>query len=136
MGYYLITEKMPVVSLSINETLLNDLDNYRKDMGYSGRSEAIRAGIRLLLAEAREERKLKGTLTGILFVIHDHEAEDLVSEIKHNYIDVIHTQLHNRFEQGKCLELFILNGEASRITSLTRELKRNEKNELVKLNII
>jgi CopG family nickel-responsive transcriptional regulator len=69
-------------------------------------------------------------------VIHGHEAENTVSEIKHNYVDVIHTQLHNRFEEGKCLELFILEGEAGRIRDLTRELKSSEKNDLVKLTII
>ncbi len=127
---------MPVVSLSINKKLLDELETFQKELGYSGRSEIIRASIRLLLNESRSENKLKGTLTGVLMVIHGHEAENIVSEIKHNYVDVIHTQLHNRFEEGKCLELFILEGDAERIRDLTRELKSSEKNDLVKLTII
>lgn len=127
---------MPVVSLSINKKLLDELEIFQKELGYSGRSEIIRASIRLLLNESRSENKLKGALTGVLMVIHGHEAENTVSEIKHNYDDVIHTQLHNRFEEGKCLELFILEGDADRIRDLTRELKSSEKNDLVKLTII
>jgi CopG family nickel-responsive transcriptional regulator len=46
---------MPVVSLSINDGLLEELDKVRDDLGYSGRSEVIRAAIRLLLTDAREK---------------------------------------------------------------------------------
>ena len=127
---------MPVVSLSINKKLLDELETFQKELGYSGRSEIIRASIRLLLNESRGENKLKGKLTGVLMAIHGHEAENTVSEIKHKYVDVIHTQLHNRFEEGKCLELFILEGDAGRIRDLIRELKSSEKNDLVKLTII
>jgi CopG family nickel-responsive transcriptional regulator len=127
---------LPVVSLSISTKLLNELEDFQKELGYSGRSEIIRAGIRLLLNETRSEDRLRGVLTGVLMVIHDHEAENIVNEIKHSYIDVIHTQLHNRFQEGKCLEVFILEGEANRIRSLTRELKSSEKNDLVKLTVI
>jgi len=127
---------LPVVSLSINKKLLDELETFQKELGYSGRSEIIRASIRLLLNESRSENKLKGKLTGVLMAIHGHEAENTVSEIKHKYVDVIHTQLHNRFEEGKCLELFILEGDAERIRDLTRELKSSEKNDLVKLTII
>ncbi|MFP3951653.1 MAG: CopG family ribbon-helix-helix protein [Candidatus Bathyarchaeia archaeon] len=127
---------MPIVSISINERLLSELEKLQDAMGYSGRSEAVRAGIRMLLQDARENEQLRGVLTGVLLVIHAHEAEDIVTDVKHRYTDVIHTQLHNKFQEGKCLELFILNGEAERIRELTRALKRNEENEYVKLVVI
>jgi CopG family nickel-responsive transcriptional regulator len=59
-----------------------------------------------------------------------------VTKIKHRYLDVIHTQLHNRFKEGKCMELFILEGEAERIRELAAELQRSEENEYVKLLVI
>lgn len=127
---------MPIVSISINDKLLSELDELQDKMGYSGRSEAVRAGVRMLLQDAREDERLRGILTGVLLVIHAHEAEDIVTDVKHRYTDVIHTQLHNKFQEGKCLELFILNGEAERIIELTRALKRNEENEYVKLIVI
>jgi CopG family nickel-responsive transcriptional regulator len=127
---------MPIVSLSLNDTLLDELDRAQADLGYSGRSEIIRAGIRLLLTDAREKRRLTGNVNGILLAIHPHEAENLVTQVKHRYIDVIHTQLHNRFKEGKCMELFILDGEAERIRELAAELQRSEENEYVKLLVI
>ena len=127
---------MPIVSLSLNDTLLEELDRVQTDLGYSGRSEIIRAGIRLLLTDAREKQRLTGNVNGLLLTIHPHDAEHLVTKIKHRYLDVIHTQLHNRFKEGKCMELFILDGEAERIRELAAELQRSEENEYVKLLVI
>ena len=127
---------MPVVSLSLNDQLLEDLDKLQGDLGYSGRSEVMRAAIRLFLTDGREKSKLEGVVSGLLLAIHPHEAEHHVTQLKGMYQDIIHTQLHNRFREGKCMELFILEGDADRVRELSAELQRNEENEYVKLVII
>ena len=127
---------MPVVSISLNRPLLDDLEKLQTELGYSGRSEVMRAAIRLLLTDGREKQQLTGNVNGLLLAIHSHEAEHHVTQIKGRYLDVIHTQLHNRFREGKCMELFILDGDARRIRELATELQRNEENEYVKLIII
>ena len=127
---------MPVVSLSLNDQLLEDLDKLQSELGYSGRSEIMRAAIRLFLTDGREKQRLTGNVNGLMLAIHGHEAEHHVTQIKGRYLDVIHTQLHNRFKEGKCMELFILDGDAGRIRELASELQKNEENEYVKLLII
>jgi len=128
--------EMPVVSLSLNDQLLEDLDELQGELGYSGRSEIVRAAIRLFLTDGRDKQRLEGSVNGLLLAIHSHEAEHHVTQIKGQYQDIIHTQLHNRFREGKCMELFILEGDAERIRGLSAELQRNEENEYVKLLII
>ncbi|OGD58783.1 nickel-responsive regulator 1 [Candidatus Bathyarchaeota archaeon RBG_13_52_12] len=127
---------MPVISLSLNDQLLEDIDKLQTELGYSGRSEVMRAAIRLFLTDGREKQRLEGNVSGLLLAIHSHEAEHHVTQIKGKYQDIIHTQLHNRFREGKCMELFILEGDAIRIRELSTELQRNEENEYVKLLII
>ncbi len=127
---------MPVISLSLNDQLLDELDEIQGELGYSGRSEAVRAAIRLFLVDGREKQKLEGEVSGLLLAIHSHEAEHHVTQIKGQYQDVIHTQLHNRFREGKCMELFLLEGDAVRVRELAAQLQRNEENEYVKLLII
>jgi CopG family nickel-responsive transcriptional regulator len=127
---------MPVVSLSLNDQLLEELDKLQGELGYSGRSEIVRAAIRLFLTDGREKQRLEGNVNGLLLAIHSHEAEHHVTQIKSRYHDIIHTQLHNRFHEGKCMELFILDGDAVRIRELSADLQRNEENEYVKLLII
>ncbi|HIH87971.1 TPA: CopG family ribbon-helix-helix protein [Candidatus Bathyarchaeota archaeon] len=127
---------MPIVSLSINDQLLEELNKIQEDLGYSGRSEVMRAAIRLFLTDGREKQRLEGSVSGLLLAIHSHGAEHHVTQLKGKYVDLIHTQLHNRFREGKCMELFILEGEADRVRELSAELQRNEENEYVKLLII
>jgi len=120
----------------LNDQLLEDLDKLQSELGYSGRSEVMRAAIRLFLTDGREKSKLQGCVSGLLLAIHSHEAEHHVTQLKGRYQDIIHTQLHNRFREGKCMELFILEGDADRVRDLSAELQRNEENEYVKLVII
>lgn len=124
---------MTIISISANEKMLADLDRIQRDLGFSGRSETIRAAIRTLLSESADKEALTGRVRGVLLVIHEHEAEDMVTRTKHRFLDIIYTQLHNRFKEGKCLELFILDGEAERIRQLKDAFQRNEKIEHVKL---
>ena len=124
---------MTIISISVNDNMLEELNRIQKNIGFSGRSEAIRAGIRMLLSDVTDRETLVGRVRGVLLVIHDHEAENLVTKIKHDFLDIIYTQLHNRFKEGKCLELFILDGEANRITQLKNTFQKSEKMEHVKL---
>jgi CopG family nickel-responsive transcriptional regulator len=123
---------MAIISLSLNETMLQELNQVQKAMGFSGRSEVIRTAIRMLLGEFREG-SLTGRVRGVLLLIHEHEEESLVTNVKHNFLDIIHTQLHNRFKEGKCLELFLLEGEADRVREMTRTFQKADSIELVRL---
>ena len=124
---------MPIISASLSDTTLQELHRIQKTMGFSGRSEAIRAAIRMLAAESKERETLAGKVRGILLLIHEHEAEGLVTNVKHTFLDIIYTQLHNRFKEGKCLELFLLEGEVDRVKEMTRIFQRADGIELVRL---
>jgi len=124
---------VPIVSASLNEGTLQELRSIQKAMGFSGRSEAIRAAIRMLATESKERETLAGKVTGILLLVHEHEAESLVTSTKHTFLDIIHTQLHNRFKEGKCLELFLLEGEADRVKEMTEVFQKADDIEFVKL---
>jgi CopG family nickel-responsive transcriptional regulator len=126
---------MTIISISLNEKILKELDRLQSEMGFSGRSEVIRAGIRNLLADTKEKESFEGKIRAILLLIHTHNEEDYVTEVKHEYLDIIYTQLHNRFKEGKCMEIFILDGESERIKKLTRTFQTKEI-DYVKLLVI
>ncbi len=124
---------MPVVSISLNEEILSEIDKLQKTMGFSGRSEIIRAGIRNLVSEERQRATLSGQIHAILMVIHDEESEQIVTGIKHNHEDLIGTHLHSKVDGNKCMELFLLHGDAGKISNMTKDFKINKKMENVKL---
>lgn len=124
---------MPIVSISLNTEILSEIDKLQKTMGFSGRSEIIRAGIRNLVSEEKQRSTLSGKIHAILMVIHDEESEQVVTGIKHNHEELIGTHLHSKVDGNKCMELFLLHGDAEKIGTMTKDFKTNRKMENVKL---
>lgn len=124
---------MPIVSISLNNDILSEIDNLKKSMGFSGRSEAIRAGIRNFVSETKQKTELSGIVHAILLVVHNDEFDHIVSGIKHNFEDLITTHLHSKIEGEKCMELFVIDGEAERVSTITKDFQTNKKMDTVKL---
>jgi len=122
-----------IISVSFNEKILKEIDKIRKEFGFSGRSEVIRAGARMLIADSKEKEKLSGRLNSILLLIHNQKAEDTVTEIKHKFEDITKTQIHSHLKEDKCLEIFILDGEANKIKELVKLFQASGKMEYIKL---
>lgn len=126
---------MPIVSLSLNDTILKELDKIQNKQGYSGRSEVIRSAARLLISEHKDAEKLSGEINSVLLVIHSHDSENIVSDIKHDFKDVTKTQIHSHFEKEKCLEIFVLQGDTEKIKEMCRLFRTSKKMDVVKLII-
>jgi len=126
---------MTIISISLTDEILEEIDRLQKELGFSGRSEVMRAGARMLLADNKEKEALEGGLNSVLLLIHAQKVEDVVTEIKHEFEDIISTQIHNHLREDKCLEVFILEGDAARIKQLLRLFQTSGKMDYVKLII-
>jgi CopG family nickel-responsive transcriptional regulator len=124
---------MPIISISLNPEILSELDKLQKTMGFSGRSEAIRAGIRTFVSEEKQKSELAGNIHAILLVVHNDEFDHVVSGIKHNFEDLITTHLHSKIEGEKCMELFVIDGDAKRVSTITKDFQVNKNMDTVKL---
>ncbi len=124
---------MPIVSISLTEEILKEIDTLQKNLGFSGRSDAIRAGIRSFVSEEKQKESLSGNVNAILLVVHNDEYDNQVNGIKHSYEDLITTHLHSKIEGDKCMELFMLKGEADSVSDITKDFQINKKMDTVKL---
>jgi CopG family nickel-responsive transcriptional regulator len=124
---------MPIVSVSLNEEIIKEMDKLQHDLGFSGRSEIMRAGIRQLAAEERDRRNLKGHIYALLLAVHDETSDYEVTEMGHVYDKLIGTHIHNKIDRNKCLEIFLLKGDAQEITEMTKKFRTNRKMDHVKL---
>lgn len=124
---------MPIVSISLNDEILTELDKLQSSMGFSGRSEAIRAGIRTFVSEEKQKADLSGNIHAILLVVHNDQFDHVVSGITHNFEDLITTHLHSKIEKEKCMELFVINGDAEKVTTMTKDFQTNKNMDTVKL---
>jgi CopG family nickel-responsive transcriptional regulator len=124
---------MPIVSISLNDEILSELDKLQTSMGFSGRSEAIRAGIRTFVSEEKQKADLSGNIHAILLVVHNDQFDHVVSGITHNFEDLITTHLHSKIDKEKCMELFLINGDAQKVSTMTRDFQTNKNMDTVKL---
>lgn len=127
---------MPIISISLNEKLLEEIDKLKDEIGYSGRSDVIRASARMLISDSKEKENLNGDINSILVLIHNQEVEDKVTEIKHDFEDIINTQIHSHLKGHKCMEIFILEGNAERIKEISTKFQINRKIDYVKLIVV
>lgn len=127
---------MPIVSLSLNDKILSEIDSLEKSLGFSGRSEVMRAAIRHFITEKDEANSITGKVHAILIATHSESAEEVISGMTHKFDDIIVTHLHNKTEGEKCLETYIVVGEASRVKAMFKALQSNRKADYVKLIVV
>jgi CopG family nickel-responsive transcriptional regulator len=129
----IMIEDMTIVSISLNEKLLGDIDRIEKELGFSGRSEVVRAGLRMLVQNEKENSKITGIIEGVVIVVNPEKYNEDISKIRHDYSDIIKTQIHNHLDAHKCLQIFVLKGNAEKVKAMIKKLESSKKTEYVKL---
>ena len=117
--------KIVRVGVTFPPDLLRELDETIEEMGYDSRSKAVQDAVRTFLTEYRVLQKRKGTSTGVLVMVYDHEVkglEDTLIETQHKHGRVIYSSLHVHLSERECLEAVAVKGDADEIRKLAQEL--------------
>jgi CopG family nickel-responsive transcriptional regulator len=122
-----------IVSVSLSEELLDDLNKLQKRLGFTGRSEIIRASVRTMISEEKKKEDLIGDIHALFLVTHDEKSDDEINEMRHTYDKLITTHLHNKIDRDRCLEIFVLKGNAIQIRGMNKMFQSNKKMDNVKL---
>ncbi|MCE5296792.1 MAG: CopG family ribbon-helix-helix protein [Euryarchaeota archaeon] len=115
---------MTIISVSLNEQNVQDLDLIQKELGFSGRSEAVRTALRMLVAERNERKKMVGHVDGVLVVVTEKGSSENIDEIYHSHQDIIRTHIHNHIGENRCMNLLIISGEAAQMNHILDGLER------------
>ena len=115
---------MTIISVSLNEQNVQDLDLIQKELGFSGRSEAVRTALRMLVAERNERKKMVGHVDGVLVVVTEKGSSENIDEIYHSHQDIIRTHIHNHIGENRCMNLLIISGEAVQMNHILDKLER------------
>lgn len=114
---------MRVVSASLPESMVDEVDELAQEQGYSGRSEVFRAALRAFLAKTREEAQYEGEVTATLTLSYVEDAGEEINRRRHRHDPVIKTMMHDHTEEHGCLEVLVLEGRAEGIRSLADDLR-------------
>ncbi|MDW7651925.1 MAG: nickel-responsive transcriptional regulator NikR [Bacillota bacterium] len=110
--------------ISMNEQLLDVFDKKIVSRGYANRSEAVRDLIRNRLVELEwedENQEVAGTIT----LVYDHHVRglsNLLTELQHNWHDMIQSTMHVHLDHHNCLEVLVIQGPAGRAREVADKL--------------
>ena len=126
-----------VISVSVPEKLLEQVENSIREQGFANRSEIVRQALRTFITETRSLRELDGEIAASITIIYERDAKKgQISEIQHSFGDIISTFLHAHIEEDYCLEVIVVKGEADNIRKLVDAFRTNEHINQIKVSIL
>ncbi|MFB6189624.1 MAG: CopG family ribbon-helix-helix protein [Halapricum sp.] len=120
---------MTVASVSMPEELLNRIDEFADEHGYTGRSEVLREAARNLMGEFEDKQLEDRELLGVVTVLFDYEttnAEQRMMQLRHEYDSLVASNFHNHVGDHQCMELFILEGELTDISTFVGKIRATQ----------
>jgi CopG family transcriptional regulator, nickel-responsive regulator len=110
--------------VSLNPTLLKDLDRMVRQKGYKNRSLAISDMIRGQLVEHLQELP-ESDVAGTITLVYDHhrsQVQRTLTNLQHEQIHTIVSNLHVHLDHDNCLEVLVVRGKASLVRRVADEL--------------
>jgi CopG family nickel-responsive transcriptional regulator len=125
---------MAIISISLNDKIIEEMDYLQDKLGYSGRSEIVRAAIRSFIGERESETLLDKdeVFSGSLIVTLPEHNRDMIHTLQHSHERIIKTQIHQCVSHDRCMNIFVLEGKGKEIKSFIRALEKLPKVETVK----
>jgi len=114
------------ISLSVSKQLLEEIDILAHSLGHPTRSSAISEAMREFLTNRKWDIAKKGEVPGVILVTYDHHSRGVnraLTELQHDYPDVISATMHIHLSRHTCLEVIAFRGEANRVRALARMLQ-------------
>ena len=120
---------MTVASVSMPQELLDRIDEFADEHGYTGRSEVLREGARNLLGEFEDKQLEDRQLIGVITVLFDFEtsnAEQRMMNLRHEYDGLVKSNFHNNVGDHQCMELFVLEGGLAEISAFVGKVRATQ----------
>lgn len=117
---------MVVVSVSMPDELLERIDEFAENHGYTGRSEVLREASRNLLGEFEDKQLVDRQLMGIVTVLFDYEStqvEERMIRIRHDNEELVAANFHSHVGDHYCMELFVIEGTLDEISGFVGKIR-------------
>lgn len=117
---------MTVVSVSLTPDLLERLDEFVAQSGFSSRSEAMRLAVRDSLAQFSLHGKQRGSVMATVTIISETEQESShmgLMDLRNGFEDLIFGNMHLHIQEGYCIEILLVKGEAENVMTFISRAK-------------
>jgi len=123
---------MAVISISLSDESTESLERIQKSLDLAGRSETVRAAIKIAESEMKDIEDTDGSVEGVLIIVHGTHSDQWIGMIQHKYEGMIKTQLHSHLQSRKCLEVMILSGDPAKFGEMMKDIHRMGRADYVK----
>ncbi|RLM72802.1 CopG family ribbon-helix-helix protein [Halorubrum sp. Atlit-26R] len=117
---------MTVVSVSMPEELLERIDSFADEHGYTGRSEVVREASRNLLGEFEDAKLEDRALMAVVTVLFNYETtnvEERMMRLRHEDEGIVASNFHSHVGSQYCMELFVLEGGLEEISAFVGKVR-------------
>jgi CopG family nickel-responsive transcriptional regulator len=117
---------MTVVSVSMPEELLQRIDSFAEEHGYTGRSEIVREAARNLLGEFEDRRLEDRELMAVVTVLFEYETtsvEERMMQLRHEHEGLVASNFHSHVGGHHCMELFVLEGSLAEVSTFVGKIR-------------
>jgi CopG family nickel-responsive transcriptional regulator len=109
---------MQRITITLDDALDQEFEQFRAARGYHNRSEAIRDLIRARLEAERLHQEPGGECVANLTYVYNHHERELATRLtrsQHDHHDLAIATLHVHLDHDNCLESVVLRGPADRV---------------------
>jgi CopG family transcriptional regulator, nickel-responsive regulator len=126
-----------IVSLSLPDDLLVDLDAILGKTHTATRSEVVRQAVRNYISEYKTLEQIEGAVTATITILYEKaEKNQELFELQHEFGEMITAYLHSHLSEESCLEVMVVKGPSKRLLNLIDGLKANKPVKQIKFAIM
>ena len=127
------------ISISLPPKLLEQLDEFIKNVGYASRSKVIQDAIRRFITEHEVMWNEEEEAVGLIAIVYRHDIrklEEEITDIQHEYTQAITSTIHIHLTRERCFEIIALKGKVKHMRALLNSLEGKRGVEHAKLLIV
>jgi CopG family nickel-responsive transcriptional regulator len=111
------------------EELLERIDTFAEEHGYTGRSEVVREAARDLLNEFEDTKLEDRDLMAVVTVLFDYDGtsvEERMMRLRHEHESLVVSNFHSHVGNHNCVELFVLEGRLPEISTFVGKIRATQ----------
>lgn len=126
---------MSIISISINDKLMQDMDLLTKELGYTGRSEVFRAALRDFVNDhylkmVNAETIYSACVSVVIVEDQKHSFDHL-----YHHTNLVRSQFHLCLTQERCMMVLGIVGKGKQILELLKKIESFPKVEKIDICI-
>ena len=116
---------LEILSISIDDALLKQLNDVQRKLGFKSRSKMLRNAILGMMKDYEVLDSLKGDTEAIFVLTYPENEKNHVSDVLHKFEKALKTELHQH-NSGMCIDRLNINTDAKEIREIFGALKKNK----------